>query len=509
MVSHLLDLPYDILLYVLSVTANADLDNLTSTCKVLSTLASKVLRDHQERKRRYAKVVYDSPRNNTDKNTWIHPSIMLHDFLAQDLFCYPTEIFINDRAITQAAWEDRDGYLAEVQRAEECFDQDFGPLVRACPYLNGDESLVEGVLEDKTIGALLGFLIVLLPNLNALHLIDIDELADGSNHMNSIFKNVLHVGYEPDNPALEATPPLSKLRKITMTCCDGYIRGDRSIPFMYVPLLNMPSIRSVRADRVELGDRWSYPGFGSNIEKLVLNNVDIDIEDLGDYIVNTTKLRYVRCYFSIYYAYEPDRGFYPRRIVQILKECAIHSLRTLELGTEFRNAKASQGGAYFIGSLRDFQALETIVIGRPMCIQPLKSRTMLDTDGDLTTRNRFPVTPGRPLKLVDMLPQSAIRVVLRWECTSSGDGVDADVAVAVLQDLVEKKAELLPNLKLVEFEFARSGFRDEDQALLMACRNFGVEIKYHEFRIDNRTLFCLGQNVGEEVEYGDESLRTT
>jgi len=93
-----------------------------------------------------------------------------------------------------------------------------------------------------------------------------------------------------------------------------------------------------------------------------------------------------------------------------------------------------------------------------MCIEPFELAGELHNEGNATSRNQSPVQPGRTLKIVDMFPSSAVRIVFGWESTIDGGGVDNDVAVAMLQDLEERKAELLPNLESIEFELVRNVF---------------------------------------------------
>ncbi|MCJ1377154.1 hypothetical protein MMC17_000246 [Xylographa soralifera] len=473
MISSLLELPNEVLLLIVSVTANADLDNLTSSCKVVRALASNALSKHQERKRLYAKVMYGDPQENKEETTWAHPIIMLHDFLAQDLFCYPSEISIHDQA-----FESADGALQEVDRALESFDKDFGPLVRACPYLNSDEGLVNAVLEKRHRGPILGFLLALLPNLTALHITDFNKTSEGSESLQAILKNVLHIGYGPNASTLDATPPLSKLRNMTFTRSDeGALVADLNL-FIYAPLFYIPSMRSIRADFITPNDRWSYPGVRSNIEELVLNDADIDADDVESYIENTTSLKHFGCHFGWNHMSNVDPEFKPWKIVQKLRDCARHSLRTLSLGgNEVHRHGYPRQGALFIGSLRDFPALETIQVACIMCIPPPDPVKKLRSEGNATSSNRSAFLADRPLKLVDMFPPSTIRIVFGFERSIEGDeAFNNEAAVAMLEDLAESKAERLPNLKSIKFGWIKEIFEREDQALLKACRNAGVEI---------------------------------
>ncbi|KAL8748763.1 MAG: hypothetical protein Q9184_007101, partial [Pyrenodesmia sp. 2 TL-2023] len=95
MARSILDLPNEILLQIISQTSNADLDSLTSTCRLVRNLAHDVLRDHRARKKAYTSIAYRDPGTNEEKTTWDHPTLMLRDLQRDDLFWYPTKLSIN------------------------------------------------------------------------------------------------------------------------------------------------------------------------------------------------------------------------------------------------------------------------------------------------------------------------------------------------------------------------------------------------------------------------------
>lgn len=108
--------------------------------------------------------------------------------------CYPTELYINDHAMEGVERNnERDVYdnedsnygreedwkprLCKIDRALKSFPQDVAPLVRACPYLNDEyEDLAGAVLGEGDIGATLGFLLTLLPNLEMIHITDYNKV---------------------------------------------------------------------------------------------------------------------------------------------------------------------------------------------------------------------------------------------------------------------------------------------------------------------------------------------
>lgn len=481
----LLGFPKEVVLRIISLTANADLDSFTLTCTAVRNLATGALCKHQERKIVYSALTYGDREAHDERTTWIHPTLMLRDLLAHDLLCYPTELSIYDHQSDYIYWDDgrdydrRNGTLkrhdehqgrySDVDRALESFPTNIGPLVERSPYLNGHDRFISGVLEEGCIGATLGFLITLLPNLTTLHVIDYNEKVRTAeaDSLGIVFVNVLQICYSPTIGPIKATPPLSKLSHLTLTRSDKGRAGDSFGLSMYAPIFYLPSMRSIYAQYIRPWDIWDFPGFSSNIENLIFHDSEVRAEAFITYLKDTKNLRQFRCQFGVENMFEDYRGFIPSTIMPKLLRCAGHSLRGLELGGDIYSAKLARGGAHYIGSLKGFQVLRTIRIQSTMFIEPLEPLEILQ--GNRWLFDDTLVTQGRPRKLIDMIPSSAVRIRFGIETKN-------DVAVAMLHGLPEGKAELLPNLESVEFE-GRDTFKAEDEPLLLACRNASVEIK--------------------------------
>ena len=168
--------------------------------------------------------------------------------------------------------------------------------------------------------------------------------------------------------------------------------------------------------------------------------------------------------------FSADGKYIVSGVVQRLLECATDTLVRLELGGNVPKPKLALAGGHFIGPLKSFQVLKTIRLGGTMFIEPLET--------EQSSRNPPVVKkPGRPRRLIDMLPSSTVQIAFTSErLMSQRRGVDEDVAIAMLEGLPEGKSEFLPNLKNVEFEFDLTKDVMVDGKLWRKCRSAGVEI---------------------------------
>lgn len=475
----LLNLPNEVLFQIISVTANADLDNFTLSCKTVRNLGAQTLREHRARKKLYEHIIYGDPDKNRKSTTWKHPTLMLRDLIDTDLLYYPLRLSIADHDHYGVGWGDgnwddgrvyedsgvdQDDHYSEVDRVLESFPKDLGPMVRACPYLGDDQDILTGILEEGYIGATLGFLLTLLPNLMILNVRDYSTISDGAENLNLIIENILKVGYSSMFTMVDPRP-LTKLERVTFTRSDEGVAGDPWDLSMYAPLYYLPSMRFWWAQYIcPERETWHFPGLCSSIERLSLNESEVDVISLNTYLKDTKHLRHFRCDVGGSGMHHIACSY--RDIVQRLLRYTTHSLRSLELGNDGCRPDLARAGGHFLGSLKAFQALQRIKVQASMFIKPFEK---LDP-GTIT------VKPGNPRKLVDMLPASAIRIVFASESLPEDEyGVDEDVAIAILKDLPEKRA-LLPKLENVEFHYKGGDDTEVDGALWRACRVAGVEI---------------------------------
>lgn len=171
---------------------------------------------------------------------------MLRDLHANDLFCYPTTIHIGDRRHGMGGWDDgrdyswRDYYTvgrkvreSDVDRALLSFPQDLELLLTACPHLGGKNAFKQYILKEGDIGATLGFLLTLLPNLTSIYITDYGSTSHGSGNCNDVARNIVEAGRSPGRPA---TQTLSKLTHMSIKHSERgmtSIDRDRDLAFYW------------------------------------------------------------------------------------------------------------------------------------------------------------------------------------------------------------------------------------------------------------------------------------
>ena len=456
MFHRLLDLPNEILLNVIALVPNADLDNFTSTCKIIRNAAAKALHQHGQRKRRYRSITYGDPDVTGDDTTWVHPTLMLRDLLRHDLMCYPVELHIENRAAEHLAWDEVDGLL-------ESFSKDLEPLVRICPYLHDDAvDLTQDILKEGDIGATLGFLLTLLQNLKIFHIADQPTAVSAGwdcytlRSIKIIVDNLL-TGSRASSLSSAYVQPLGQLREIILTCSDRNRYGCYSDLATHAPFFYLPSMRTVRLFRTQTTwDTGNLPTFHSEIETLSISKSTIERESLENYLRLTKHLRSFQYTFNSSFAISSRQGI--RFLVEDLLKYASASLRYLHIADHIWMSDYDDYGGYPFGSLKNFQVLRSIRISVDRSIPAVDH-----------LRTEWP-----SVSLTQMLPSSAERVVF-------GNCLHRVHALAALQELSKKDKTQLMDLKFVSFEF--DFFRSEDgeslewaQGTLRAFDGFGRAI---------------------------------
>lgn len=470
----MLDLPNEVLLYIISLTSNADLDSLTLTCKLVRNLAHDVLRDHRARKKAYTSITCCDPGRNEEKTTWTHPTLMLRDLQRDDLLYYPAKLTINDPdyGLYGRYSPDSDDSNGDYCDPDVCYalkhhPNDLGPLVKACPYVDGNEKLTQEILEKGNIGATLALLLYNLPRLTDLKITDYNVMSEGIVHLKQVLDNMIgatRIGMSGTQG--KPTNPVYKLKNITLT--RRSLDADVWDLSMHAPFFYIPSVRSVRVEYLRAyREAWNYLELHSNIEKLEFYCPDADIKSFDTYLEAVDNLAEFR--------YQQDQSIEPfgktvslADLVGRLAVHAGHSLRHLELSDDVHNHVYEGSGGLFIGSLQPFQALQSIRIEGPMLIKPVETEKFLLLNPDQGRR-------GNPQRLIDVLPASLTDVTLSSNA-STGHGVNSSVAILMLQDLPARRVEVLPRLKIVNLEFSLAGLKKSTMALLRACEEVGVAI---------------------------------
>lgn len=363
---------------------------------------------------------------------------MLRDLLASDLFCYPKTIQIGDRKHGIAGWDDgrdydrRNFYVvgskarkSEVDRALVSFPQDLEPLLMACPHLEEQHALKQCILKEGDIGATLGFLLTLLPNLTSIHITDYGSTSDGSENLNNVARKIVEASRSPGRPG---THNLSKLTHMSIKHSErGIASSHRDLAF-YWPFFHLPSLRSLRGQHIHAIDNdWSYARLCSHIEELDFDQSFVDNQSFDTYLVDVKNLRKFRYNRADTVDWEGGESLLPR-LVQSLVQYAGHSLQSLEISVDVYISTSARFGFYFVGTLKPLQALEYLRVGGPMFTESAESA------------NAQPCVH----RLIDMLPASIVRVEF-----ISGD--ERGSAIATLIGLPESKGQHLPRLNAIHF----------------------------------------------------------
>ena len=471
----LLSFPNEILIHIISRIFNADLDNFTSTCKIIRALSAGTLREHRTRQKGFRHITYGRQYSpDRDSATWVHPTLMLRDLIHNDLLCYPVVLSLNKTN------DDNTASDPDVDHGLRSLAKEVEPLIEMCTCFRGDEALSRGVLKEGDIGATLGLLLNVLPNLRDLKIIHYRERSPGNGSLKRILDRILTT---TQNTPRGSIPCPSKLESVIFRRFDRVLNmADNETLSTYTPLFYLPSMRSICVDGTNTEESWAYPGVQSNINRLEIRELHtstIKHDSLRAYLKTTQNLlqfKYVAIYANM--AYDASRS-QVKEIAQTVLEQAGHSLHYLYLTCWFINCgpdcvPLARAGGLFIGSLKAFRVLEGIQVGASMLVEPVETRDRILTD-PVSARS------GRVQRLIDILPSSIVGLLVIDEprVTGSGNGVDIG---AMLEGLPESKADLLPYLRGVTFKSDRPSQTVINSNLLDGCKEAGVKIDFFENR---------------------------
>ena len=481
MVLSILQLPNEILANIISRVLNGDLENFTLACKRLHALASRPLRAHRARQHSLKRISLGVPRWLSEGPAWRYPTSMLLDLLRGDLFYYPWALTIDSLAWESDGlyeglhkldsvpyYETDTGINFGVDRSLTTFAEDIKPLLKACPYFDEDEDLSRAVLE-KDVGATLGLLLNILPNLRALYITGFTEGDTGS--LKRIFESMLT---SSQNPAREPAPFFGKLESVIFVGRRQWNQGGDSLDLStYAPLLYFPSVRYLHIHRLDVSDdSWTYPGVLSHITRLEIVRSTISVEALKSFLKTTQNLQHFEYYDNTWHG--PLRSRI-KEITQTVLEQVGHGLRYLEILC-LHEGELGRAGAFSMGSLKAFRVLETIKISGSTLVEPVETRDRIYSD-PATARS------GQTRRLTDILPSSVVRVTIVSEIgVTDRYEIGGDV-VMMLRGLPENKADLLPNLEVVVFAFnndycsiRHSTMITVQSEILRACKQVGIKI---------------------------------
>ena len=472
----LLSFPNEILIHIISRISNADLDNFTSTCKIVRVLAAGALREHRIRQKVFAHISFGKQTllgEDEKETTWDHPNLMLRSLIRNDLLCYPITLSVSDPPHQGHGWVDGDSESENdtdrgtgVNSVLKSFAKEIEPLVKMCSVFDGNQNLSRDVLEGD-INATLGLLLNILPKLRKLRIKHDSESLLGTGSLKRILDSMLTSTQESQQGS---KPSLSKLESVIFDGRDtAFDRVDNWDLSAYASLFHFPSMRLFRTEYLRDGqDCWVYPEVQSHIDRLEFHLSIINVRNLQTCLKATQNLLHFEYWGNCGVRYGQSRPRV-RELAQTVLDQAGHSLRYLEIQCWADHEWLARAGGHFVGSLKAFRVLDTIKVGSSMFVEPVETRDVIFADS-VSARK------GRTCRLIDVLPSSVGRITFTNEMCFNGSGIEGDVAT-MLQLLPQNKAELLPHLELVTFELeAPQEGTIIDPELLYTCDKAGVKI---------------------------------
>lgn len=356
----------------------------------------------------------------------------------------------------------------------------------------GYDSLLEAerwrnTIADGNADEAAALLITMLPHLQFIHVISRPLTAWESRFLETV-SHLLSAAVDDDR----GINNFSKLREIRL-------RAERKDLGAYYEIceqfMMLPSLLQVKGHMVmESVDIQDLTHLTSSLMSINFQESGIMGARLTSIISCTTDLS------KFAYDYRPNEGaendvddeviWQPRKIVVALRDHASHSLACLELTIQCERFDKHCGinfaeGEPFIGSLRDFEALESIRLDNMTLYKELNFREpnedlfdaiakdpaleALEVDWDEMKDycRHGPHSLVKMQGLVFIFPMSTKKLKLTG-------GLPEDDALAMLDGLVEQKEVKLPNLKSIVFEDCGPfGVEVAD-----TCAKAGIRLKY-------------------------------
>lgn len=430
-------------------------------------------------------------------NKGIHPIVALRDFILDEKSAlYPRTLIVGDieeDGMTYRGWiksEDRiaDSELTKiVAQLRDRLLPKVLEVTRALQLDIGDETWVPNWASKIVSGnreAATCLLIALLPNLEKLRI-----FADGRYNASPPFYSLLGRLLEGATDSKYDLTGLNSFKYLSEVGLEGGDDGSGE-DFDVGPLFSaLPSIRTIKGRYME--GSFEMPGQvhkpetsagpKSEITSLEFRESTIDPDSFSKCIANIKSLQK----FIYDFCADIDFGdpyWEPRGIVGVLKAFASRSLVHLELTgiTDIDHVKLRRGEP-FIGSLRAFEVLETLILETVTLYKEVEGtddRTPNEKSESnqigAPETNEHDLSGGRntweePERLVDVLPASARRLRLLGELS------DED-AIAMLAGIEELKDKRIPNLESISFEDVETS-----SEILSICEGVSVQATFCEW----------------------------
>ncbi len=448
------DLPNELLEMVMKYLLPDDLDNFVDSRKEFRTIASKILRRHNELKRIYTRVYcglfYDDLR---------HPLFLLESVLHNpDIVWYVKSMFVKSCDYDDRYKQEDEDKVQKI--AVECKDG-IVKTVQACPYLDDieQEEYIRETLSGHEAKAV-ALLACMFPCLESIRLEDNFE----DNELDCLIRKVGQV-HRLDPGGSHALSKLDYIWEGSHTA--GRFPGMQLLQ----PLSGLPSMRHYTGRNLTEEYGWAPAEEKSMITSLKLLDCTIHTPALRSAFSGIANLRHFTYEYSRWDR-EPDvlyweKDWLPGEIIHSLLETAGHSLVQLDLTWTCKREMQHEEDAPwrmeededdevigdvkpFMGSLRGFQVLKHIRV---------QNEAFVEEDTDNSTGDR---TVHR---VVDLLPASVVDITLAMPHLSKKE------SYRLMEGLPELKAERVPKLEKIYFESDKP-----DEEMRTVFESDGIEL---------------------------------
>ena len=457
------NLPNEIKLQIIETSDPEDVENLALCCKLVYSLAGKILRQHKVDKDNWSNLSFSFGCYRKDEEC-LEAFYKLREIAKnRRLRRYPKHVTIKGRVEFPFSPDDQLDKQDDIIQACDKIFQDL-----QSPYINGDEMkawykrLIDtGVTAesiDTTPATANSLLLTLLPNVERISILWLAEL---SVEMANIIRTISIVNR--DAPSfIENRLSLTKLSELDLR---SHNLGDDAPEATGIleAFMTLPSLQILRLgalDRHYKIDTFLHSTPHSNIREIHCLHCALSATQLACLLDRVECLR-VFSYdqHAAYFGGPVSKEIGPAALLSVVFQHAKTSLTYLNYDTKAktRTPKVEHGDVTHVdklgpaGSFRGYEALKTLRLSRAILLEDVEKEDSK--------------------KLVDKLPTSLEELELVGV-------ISPEEAQVLFEGLLEMKRERLPNLKYVVFD-RQIPF---DEEIVMAYERAGLIL---DWRITN------------------------
>ena len=434
-----LSLPNETKLQIIETVAPDDIVNFALCCKLFRSLAVKTLRQHK------LDTINQRFLDFSFSHQWDYHQLL--DLVKSSrLRLYGKRLSIINLGSSD---EERrriliqDGVLNEI--AEVC-DKMFDGFVS--PYIDEDEMkswckrISDGSILDATC-----LLLTLLPNVKSMTVLNSWPWGPAAaDIVNKVSKKT-----QESSLTMRDSLSLTKLSRLELR---SYEWGNTGLIEAF---MGLPSMRSLlTSDLVPNNkfDRWFHPWYQSNVEEICILQSELRVKPIARLL---SHLRSLQKFSYNHDKFEGGRMALndaednsPDALINVLFQRARKTLKYLQYTTNAKD-RIGDNRTRYIGTLRRFEVLRSLRLSRV-----------------------FFVENGSMQRLVDELPSSLVELELHFlDCRPH---ISLEEAKCMLDGMLERKQERLPNLELILFPHSIP----LDEETILACQGIGLTLDWYE-----------------------------